>query len=102
MQSSRASIQLPRVASRAFSQKASMLMGQTLVLAGFEQAASKVGARGGILGIGRERTESRSLIIVTIEVENAAPDIAEQAFNAKPKSYAFWSAFSRGTCLVSA
>ncbi|MBO4335142.1 MAG: hypothetical protein J5846_04830 [Desulfovibrio sp.] len=102
MQSSRASIQLPRVASRAFSQKATMLMGQTLVLAGFEQAASKAEARGGILGLGRERTENRSLIIVTIEVENAAPDIAEQAFNAKPKSYAFWSAFSRGTCLVSA
>ncbi len=101
-ESSHARIQLPRVSSRAFSQRATLLMGQTLVLAGFEQAGKAQQTRLGLLGLGRENTESRSLIIVTIEVENAAPDIAEQANHVEPLPATLWQALSHGTVLVSA
>ncbi|MCR5813556.1 MAG: hypothetical protein K6G15_03545 [Desulfovibrio sp.] len=101
-ESSHASIQLPRVSSRAFSQKATLLMGQTLVLAGFEQAGQQNKAGLGLLKLGQESTQSRSLIIVTIEVENAAPDIAQQAFKTGPRSAAFWPSLSGGLLLAGA
>lgn len=72
-------IQLPQVATRAFSQKANMMMGQTLVLAGFEQATQQKQTGAGILSLGRSADYNRTLLVITIQLENASPEIAEAA-----------------------
>ncbi|MCR4667187.1 MAG: hypothetical protein K5657_07825 [Desulfovibrio sp.] len=78
-ESRNARIQLPKVSQRAFSQKARMMMGQTLVLAGFQEAGRGSQGETGLFRVAREKTARTSLIIVTIEVENAAPDLADNA-----------------------
>ena len=69
-------IQLPQVSTRAFSQRASMLMGQTLVLAGFEQVTHNDDKSLGILSLGQNDSYTRVLLVITIEIENATPEIA--------------------------
>jgi len=64
------SIQLPRVSTRSFSQRMTLRMGQTLVLAGFEQEIDGRGTAGGIFGFGRGRDYRKSLIIITISTES--------------------------------
>lgn len=64
-------VQLPQVSTRSFAQRSTMKMGQTLVLAGFEQES-----RGGNDGLGilygsRQRQYSKTLLIITIELESA-------------------------------
>lgn len=68
-------IQLPQVSSRAFAQKATMLMGQTLLIAGFEQATQTDNLKGGLLSLGKKREYHKSMIIVTIEVADANPKL---------------------------
>lgn len=63
-------VQLPKVSSRSFSQRVTLKMGQTLVLAGFEQERDTAGNNVGLLGVGRSRQYARSIIVVTIEVES--------------------------------
>lgn len=63
-------VQLPKVSSRSFSQRVTLKMGQTLVLAGFEQERDASGNNVGLLGAGRNRQYTRSIIVVTIEVES--------------------------------
>lgn len=75
--SGEATIQLPEVSTRAFSQKARMMMGQTLVLAGFEQASQNKETSGGLLTLGRSAAYNRTLLVITIQLENASPEIAE-------------------------
>lgn len=63
-------VQLPKVSSRSFSQRVTLKMGQTLVLAGFEQERDMSGDNVGLFGVGRSRQYARSIIVVTIEVES--------------------------------
>lgn len=65
-----AKIQLPKVSSRSFSQRMTLKMGQTLVLAGFEQEVDSKNTSGGFLGFGRSHQYTKSLIIITISTES--------------------------------
>lgn len=71
-----ARVQLPQTASRAFSQSATLQMGQTLVLAGYQQAGEGSSDSAGLFHFSRGGDASRTLLIITIEVENAAPELA--------------------------
>ena len=66
-------IQLPRVSSRAFSQKASMLMGQTLLVSGFQQANESEKKSMSLFSLGKTQTDEKSFILITIEVNDATP-----------------------------
>lgn len=72
-------IQLPQVSTRAFSQRAGIMMGQTLVLAGFQQATQTEDTSGGLLSFGKKASYSKTLLVITIEVENATSEIAQEA-----------------------
>lgn len=74
-----ATVQLPQVSTRAFSQRASMMMGQTLVLAGFQQAIQSEDTSFGILSVGKNTDFNKSIIVITIQVENASPELAQEA-----------------------
>lgn len=63
-------VEMPKVSTRAFSQRATMRMGETLVLAGFEHEAYGTTNTIGLLAAGRKGTYGRSLIIITISVES--------------------------------
>jgi type IVB pilus formation R64 PilN family outer membrane protein len=65
-------IQLPKTSQRKFQQQLTLKMGQTIVLAGFEQVTDADDKRGGLLGFGVSRDYTRSLIIVTISTESGA------------------------------
>ena len=64
-------VQLPETYTRSFSQRSRMKMGETLVLAGFEQTRQVNSNSVGILSTGRNTEYGRTLIIVTIELESA-------------------------------
>jgi type IVB pilus formation R64 PilN family outer membrane protein len=63
-------IQLPKVSTRSFSQRMTLKMGQTLVLAGFEQEVDGRSKQGGLFGFGVSREYRKSLIIITISAES--------------------------------
>lgn len=48
-----------------------MKMGQTLVLAGFEQSRQAAQNTFGFLNVGRDADYSKTLLVVTIELESA-------------------------------
>lgn len=64
-------VQLPEVSTRSFSQRSQMKMGQTLVLAGFEQAIQDTSNSYGLVVGDRSAEYTKSLIVVTIELESA-------------------------------
>ena len=64
-------VQLPQVSTRSFAQRSTMKMGQTLVLAGFEQESRGGGDGLGLLYGSRQRQYSKTLLIITIELESA-------------------------------
>jgi type IVB pilus formation R64 PilN family outer membrane protein len=64
------SIQLPTVSMRSFNQRAFMNMGQTLVLAGFEQEREQNSSSAGLLSFGNKRNYGKSLIVITITVQS--------------------------------
>lgn len=64
-------IQLPKTSTRAFSQRSTMQMGQTLVLAGFQDQSQKLANSLGLLNIGRGAKYGKTLLVITIEVEAA-------------------------------
>jgi type IVB pilus formation R64 PilN family outer membrane protein len=68
-------IQLPQVSTRAFSQRVTMQMGQTLVLAGFAQSTLSNDKKAGLLSFGKGAEYRRTLLVITIEVENASPEL---------------------------
>lgn len=70
-------IQLPQISTRAFSQRVAMRMGQTLVLAGFAKSEQSRAKDAGIFSFGSSGKNSRTLLIVTMEVENASPELRE-------------------------
>lgn len=64
------SIQLPTVSIRSFNQRAFMRMGQTLVLAGFEQERDASETKAAIFSMGRNREYGKSLIVITISMDS--------------------------------
>lgn len=64
-------IQLPKTSTRAFSQRSTMQMGQTLVLAGFQDQSQKLARSLGLLNFGRRAEYGKTLLVITIEVEAA-------------------------------
>ena len=64
-------VQLPRTSTRAFSQRSQMQMGQTLVLAGFQDQAQQIANSLGLLNFGRGRQYAKTLLVITIELEAA-------------------------------
>lgn len=63
-------IEMPKVSTRAFSQRVTMNMGQTLVLAGFEQVKQGAKSTAGFLAAGKSGSYGRQLVIITIAVES--------------------------------
>lgn len=64
-------VQLPQVSTRAFSQRTMMNMGQTLVLAGFQQETQSQNKSVGLFNLGGSAAYGKSLLIITIELESA-------------------------------
>lgn len=64
-------VQLPKTSTRAFSQRSQMLMGQTLVLAGFQDQTQQLANSLGLLNFGRGRQYAKTLLVITIELEAA-------------------------------
>lgn len=64
-------VQLPRTSTRAFSQRSQMQMGQTLVLAGFQDQTQQLSSALGLLNFGRGRQYTKTLLVITIELEAA-------------------------------
>lgn len=64
-------VQLPKTSTRAFSQRSTMQMGQTLVLAGFQDQSQKLANSLGLLNFGRGAKYGKTLLVITIEVEAA-------------------------------
>ena len=64
-------VQLPQVSTRSFSQRTRLKSGQTLVLAGFEQDTEQAAGSLGILSAGKGSDASKTLLVVTIELEGA-------------------------------
>ena len=65
------SIQLPKTSTRAFSQRSQMQMGQTLVLAGFQDETQSLTKNLGLFNMGRSAGYGKALLVVTISVEAA-------------------------------
>lgn len=63
-------VQLPQVSTRAFSQRTTMQMGQTLVLAGFQQVTQTRDNSAGLLSLGRKAGYGKTLLVITIELES--------------------------------
>ena len=64
-------VQLPQVSTRAFTQRTTMQMGQTLVLAGFQQQTQTIDNKIGVLSTGRKAGYGKTLLVITIELESA-------------------------------
>ena len=64
-------IQLPEVSTRAFAQSSQMKVGQTLVLAGFEQRTSAKNKRLGILDASHSSEYEKTVLVITIELDAA-------------------------------
>ena len=62
-------VQLPKTSTRAFSQRSQMQMGQTLVLAGFQDQTQQLANSLGLLNFGRGRQYAKT--VITIELEAA-------------------------------
>lgn len=91
-------VDMPKTSTRSFSQRVTMKMGQTLVLAGFEQ--EKVGSSRdlGLFSAQKGDTYKRTLMVITISVESVpgymegdpkdtlvsglTPEMARELFNA--------------------
>lgn len=69
-ESGTAKIQLPKISQRNFSQRVNMLMGQTLVLAGFEKARQTQSRGVGLLSLGASSQNTKTLLVLTLEVES--------------------------------
>lgn len=69
-ESGTAKIQLPKVSTRSFSQRVNMLMGQTLVLAGFEKSRRSQSRGLGLVSMGASSQTTKTLLVLTLEVES--------------------------------
>ncbi|MBR3663947.1 MAG: secretin N-terminal domain-containing protein [Desulfovibrio sp.] len=81
-QSGNNTIQLPTISMRSFNQRAFMNMGQTLVLAGFEQERDDTDTSGALLSLGFGKQKTKTLIVITITVQSANTQAQAPAFQA--------------------
>lgn len=63
-------VQLPQVSTQAFSQRATLKMGQTLVLSGFEKEQHGAKNSVGIPTLSRNSDNGKTLLVITISVES--------------------------------
>ena len=64
-------IQLPKTSTRAFTQRSSMQMGQTLILAGFQDQTQKLANSMGLFSFGRGAKYGKTLLVITMQLEAA-------------------------------
>lgn len=64
-------VQVPKTSKRAFFQRTRMQMGQTLVLAGFQQETQGVNNGIGLFNASRSGEYGKTILVITIEVESA-------------------------------
>lgn len=64
-------VDLPQTTNRSFSQRMRMKMGQTLVLAGFQQEIKSNAKKLGFLSGGNNTSDGKSLLIITVSLEGA-------------------------------
>lgn len=64
-------IDLPQTSTRSFAQRMRMKMGQTLVLSGYQQDNQSNDSSFSIFSGTKNKSKSKSLLIITIQVENA-------------------------------
>ena len=64
-------IQLPEVDNLKFSQRSALRLGQTLILAGYQQENTEDTKSLGFLSTRKNASFGRSIVIITIQVENA-------------------------------
>lgn len=69
-------VQQPKMSRKAVNQRIMMQMGQTLVLAGFAQSAQQENTGMGFIHASRKAGFTRTLLVITIEVEDASPEMA--------------------------
>lgn len=65
-----AKIQLPKTSSRSFSPCVNMMMGQTLILGGFEKERRASSKGASLLTIGGSNQTVKTILIITIDVES--------------------------------
>jgi hypothetical protein len=65
-------IQTPEVSTRAFMQRVGMRLGQTLVLAGFEQERNENQKGRGLFGFMSKGSKERTAIVVVITVNDVS------------------------------
>lgn len=68
-------VQQPKMSRKAVNQRIMMQMGQTLVLAGFAQSSQQENSGMGFIHASRKAGFTRTLLVITIEVENASPEM---------------------------
>ncbi len=64
-------VQLPKTSNRSFSQRSTLQMGETLVLAGFQHQLQDISNTVGLLNVGRNKDYNKTILIITIETEEA-------------------------------
>ena len=64
-------IQLPQTSNRAFSQRSTLQMGETLILAGFQDQTQKLSNTLGLVNAARDKEYSKTILVITIETEAA-------------------------------
>ena len=69
-------VQQPKMSRKAVNQRIMMQMGQTLVLAGFAQSSQQENTGLGFIHANRKAGYNRTLLVITIEVEDASPEMA--------------------------
>ena len=64
-------VQLPKTSNRSFSQRSTLQMGETLILAGFQHQLQDINNTVGLLNLGRNKDYTKTMLIITIETEEA-------------------------------
>ena len=64
-------VQLPKTSNRSFSQRSTLQMGETMILAGFQHQLQDINNTVGLLNLGRNKDYTKTMLIITIETEEA-------------------------------
>lgn len=72
-------VQLPELSTKSFRQRVHMQMGQSLVLAGFQNDELSTDGSAGLLSFGASRQHSRTMIVITIDAESIGEPLVETA-----------------------
>lgn len=75
-------VQLPELSTKSFRQRVHMQMGQSLVLAGFQNDELSTDGSAGLLSFGASRQHSRTMIVITIDAESIGEPLVEAYYEA--------------------